>query len=76
MFVFPSGQSSFAAGLIHFTSPAVRAPHMGPHCTLIYEALAHIYEQTATCTVHFLKALTSKSLDLERYILVVYILLN
>lgn len=40
MFVFPSGQSSFAAGLIHFTSPAVRAPHMGPHCTPIMEALA------------------------------------
>lgn len=40
MFVFPSGQSSFAVGLIHFTSPAVRAPHMGPHCTPIYETWA------------------------------------
>lgn len=40
MFVFPLGQSSFAAGLVHFTSPAVRAPRTGPHCTPIYEILA------------------------------------
>lgn len=47
----PAGPMQFCCGgLIHFTSPAVRAPHTGPHCTPIYETWA-IFTTKATCTV-------------------------